>query len=248
VGSKKSKIVIMISGTPGAGKSTVAIYLVNYLRKVNFRVKLVSITSLTLIVYIFLYLIGRLTYKRGNFHELIKGHAVHPIVLIEASLVKRMIKLITFLEALSIHISFLLKIYIPLKLNYNLILIDEGSINIIGNYYDIFLSKIPNKKVFYKLTMNVLKLTKKTSHENTFKVFFLDADDCTLMDRWKFRGMPTKEQQIFDNYLLYLRYLRYAKNLFERELDMKVINLNTSSKKVSEVAKDILNKLEYWNI
>jgi hypothetical protein len=92
--------------------------------------------------------------------------------------------------------------------------------------------------------MNVLRLTKKISQENIFKVFFFDADDCTLMVRWKFRGFPTKEQQIFDNYLLYLRYLRYAKNLFERELDIKAIDVNTSSKNVLEAVKAILNKLE----
>jgi RNase adaptor protein for sRNA GlmZ degradation len=241
-----AKHILMISGTMGSGKSTVVISVARALKEKGFKVKITHITGFHNLAYLSLYCLARLTYNSKGFHELVK-YKIHPISLIESHIIKRLVKLLTILEILSFHIAFLYKIILPLKLRYDVIIVDEGPINTIGNYMAT-ISSHKDKTILQRLIKNVLRLAQRTSLIASLKIFFLDADDFMLISRWERRGYPRQMQPpfIYENYLAYLRYIRKARSLFGQALDVELIDINTSALSSSKVIDVMLNELDFF--
>lgn len=235
----RGKHVLMISGVPGSGKSTAAISVARALREVGFKVKIANITGFHGVDYLFLYALAWFTYNNEDFRELIKGK-IHPISLIKQRVLNRVLKLVMALEILSIHLAFLIKIFLPFKLEYEIVIVDEGTINTIGNY----IATLSSKTVLWKLVASILRLTKEVSLIASLKVFFLNADNSVLITRWKSRGYPPQMQLPFtyDGYLAYLKCLCRAKDLFERMSNTEVVEIDTSLNSPSDVVEVVLNE------
>jgi len=231
--------VLMISGTVGSGKSTATICVARFLRKMGLKVKVTSLTGFHTFCYVFLYVLARLTYRSKDFHELIKKK-ISPASLVDGRILDKMLKLVVVLEFVSIHIAFLLKIFVPLKFGYDVVVVDEGTVNVVGNYTAFFDASY--KRGLYVLILSFLRLVKNISRNATVITFFLDCDNSVLMARWKTRDSPPCRQQPFTptDYLRYLNCLRNAKNMLKQILDLKVKEVNTTLKSPLDISKLIL--------
>lgn len=236
------KNVLMISGVPGSGKSTVIVSLDRALKEMGFKVKIVNLTGFHDIVYVFVYVLAFLTYGKPDFHELVKGH-IHPITLVSKSILNKFLKILQVLEFFSVNLIFLTKIIIPIRLKRQIIILNEGTINTIGSYIATFYNG-SDSKVFWAFTLNILRLTKKISSETSLGVFFLDANNSVLAKRWQSRGYPPQLQPPFtyENYFAYSECLRKAEHLFEQLLNIDVVRLDTASNKPSTIINVILNE------
>jgi deoxyadenosine/deoxycytidine kinase len=239
--------ILMISGVMGSGKSTAATSIARALKEKGFKVKITEMTGFHNLAYILTYCLARLTYSSKGFHELVKEYKIHPVTLLGSYVIKRLVKLLSILEILGFHIAFLHKIILPLKLRYDTIIVDEGPINVIGNYMATF-SSHKDKTTIQRLIKNVLRLTRRASLIASLKIFFLDAHDFTLISRWERRGYPRQIRQPFtyENYLAYLRYIRKAKNLFSRALDVEITDINASALAPPKVVEVMLSELNFF--
>lgn len=241
------KHVLMISGVMGSGKSTAAIGIARVLKEKGFKVKITSMTGFHNLAYILTYCLARLTYNSKGFHDLIEKYKIHPLSLLGSYVIERLAKLLSILEILSLYIAFLHKIILPLKLRYDIIIVDEGSINVIGNYMAAF-SSHKDKTILQTLIKNVLRLIQKVSSIASLKIFFLDADNFTLISRWERRGYPRQIQQPFtyENYLAYLMYIHKARDLLNQALDVEIIDINTSILPPPKVIDAMLKELDFF--
>jgi deoxyadenosine/deoxycytidine kinase len=239
--------VLIISGVMGSGKSTVAIGITRVLKEKGFKVKITNMTGFHNLAYILTYFLVRVTYGSKGFHDLIEKYKIHPLSLLGSYVIERLAKLLSTLEILSLHIAFLHKIILPLKLRYDIIVVDEGPINVIGNYMATF-SSHKDKTILQMLIKNVLRLIQKVSSIASLKIFFLDADNFTLISRWEHRGYPRQIQQPFtyENYLAYLMYIRKARDLLNQTLDDEIIDINTSALAPPKVIDVMLNELGFF--
>jgi deoxyadenosine/deoxycytidine kinase len=236
--------VLIISGVMGSGKSTAAIGIARVLKEKGFKVKITSMTGFHNLAYILTYCLARLTYDNKGFHDLIEKYKVHPLSLLGSYVIERLAKLLSILEILSLHIAFLHKIILPLKLRYDIIVVDEGFINVIGNYMATF-SSHKDKMILQMLIKNILRLAQRVSLIASLKIFFLDTDNFTVISRWERRGYPRQIQQPFtyENYLAYLMYIRKARDLLNQALDVEIIDINTSTLSSPKVIDMMLNEL-----
>jgi len=244
---QKRKHVLMISGTPGSGKSTIVNRIAEALRKRGFRVKISRMTGFHMFNYVFLYCLARAAYPdKRLFHKLVIKGKIHPISLIRKEYIVKMHTLEMLLEVLSICLTFLLKVFLPLKLGYDVIIVDEGTINIIGNYIAAF--KDAHEDMLQKIVFYPLMLTKAILCKASLNVFFINANYSALEARWKSRGFPPLiEETPFasDFYPKYLKCLRNAKELFKGALHLKVIEIDTSSNDLSQIDKVVLGNVRF---
>jgi deoxyadenosine/deoxycytidine kinase len=228
INNVKRKNVFVISGTPGAGKSTLSRRVAKKLKTQKCKIKLTHISCLQFVNYAILYFLAKYLYKEPDFRRLIKG-GWHPISFIADDYIKKLLKNIWLLETLFCYEIFLVKVFLPLKLGYRSVIVDEGAINIIGNYMMVF-GKI-DKKMLQRLIANVLIIFKKISYEANVTVYFLDADNSELLNRWKLRGCPIEgKHNTYKTYFEFLENIRLAEKYFSNFLPfIQIIKINTSS-------------------
>lgn len=230
-------LLIFVSGPPGAGKSTFVKILRAHYLLLGYKVHSQAITAFPMLSYTFFKLLSILLYGR----EIVELHLklkVHPSTLViqRVKLFPPLIVyMLSFLEIISILLSFHVKVFLRNKRN-TIILIDEGLVNAIANYVEVF-GKHAKLLVFF-----VLEFIKRIHHKFKVKVVFLDTRfDEVLVERWKKRGHPTATSLIgLEHHLMYARFVRLSEKLVSKVT--RVVELNADEKPPLSLVKEYVKQ------
>lgn len=220
--------IIAFVGPVGSGKSTQMKLLASDTKTSRLKTKITFLKTGHLFAYILEVILVRvLIGKRKN---------VHPIrVLIEdrPDLFKKVFKLWLFLDILSIYLKFLLTIYLPMKMDYT-VLVEEYIPATIADY--IYLSRAIGfsfraSSFALNFMLRLLYLGGST------KIIFLDANTNALKSRWIQRGSLDEKS----DYLHMQRTLLLS--LSKKVSSHELLYINTSDQTIEGVHKAIVNLL-----
>lgn len=236
---KRMKRILMISGPPGVGKSTVVVNLARELARNGSKVRTTTLNGFHFSSYVLTYALARLRRKKEVFERLIKGR-IHPLSLIDGPFLRKNLGLVMTIEFVSIHLAFLVRMLLPLRLGYDVVIVDEGTVNTVANYI-AGLGVASEGAGLRELISSVLRLTEKLSQAASLKIFFLDCGEKSLQVRWTTRGYPPDDEPPFtySSYLRYANLMRDARHLVE-EVGINCLNLD-AGRDVADVAFHIVN-------
>ncbi|MEM1510230.1 MAG: hypothetical protein QW096_10245 [Thermofilaceae archaeon] len=203
-------VILVIAGFVGAGKTTISSVAKAYFAKQNLSTCYDSLTAFPVLSYAFFRMLGMICYgsKVLNYYESIK---VHPSTLLVKRIIKfpKIIKLIILVMEI---FSLILRLLILLlrSRGRDIIIIDEGFINIIANYIEIL-----NKEAIY-LTYMLVSIVNIISKKFKIYTFFLKTNLKVLSTRWKRRGYPKTTSLIDRTHHIYynLFLLNIARNIY----------------------------------
>jgi deoxyadenosine/deoxycytidine kinase len=226
------KKMILISGFVGAGKTTIAQNLANYLQQSDVCIQ--SISAFPNISYVVLKAISMLLYG----HKVTQAHeslGVHPATLIVKrfyKLPKSLVFIITLIEVLSIQFAFLRMMFSCRRSK--IIVVDEGPINMVANYLEVL--DRDAKYLFYVLC----RLLKHLQQQFDVVFIFLITNQNTLINRWikRNRPLPTSLVDLYHHFQ-YIKLLTYSKTLFECA-GFSIISFDTSNSDPESIARSII--------
>jgi len=235
----KNKTVIIISGTPGSGKTTIASILYRFFAA-DFQVKIVSITSFHLFSYVLAYTLAKITFRSKYFDTLIIGR-IHPMTLLSRKTLISMRRLLLVTEIISLYTVYAVRLFLPLKLRYRVIIVDDGIVNTLGSYIALFKDSQSLNSTLRTLISVNLVLLEKLSQICNVKIFFIDADNETIVQRWQKRKTPPnlKPPFTYSNYMSYLSNVREAKKLLEKLAGPEIIDISTSNRTMAQTSRDV---------
>jgi thymidylate kinase len=223
--------LIIFAGTVGAGKSTHLWLLYSYLKKRGIATTATFLKSANLMAYLFLKMIAALCGLKRNH--------VPPITTLNESrpdLFKALSFLFTLIDAFSIVIKYLFRVWLPLKLG-RVVLVEEYLPATVFDYFVLLkIRKVITSRSFNVLYKLCALLASRTAHVSNI-VFFFDAPNHVLFERYSRRG-SFKERK------LYLEMQRkLLPSLYSKFLGRQVVFLN-SSKPVYQLERLIQSKVD----
>lgn len=231
-------MLIFICGNVGAGKTTLKYNLLKYL-KTRRKVYSFSLLAFPLFSYVTYKMLAILMYGRGlvKLHEDIK---IHPSTLF-IKRVKRMpsflLLVFTFIELMSIFPKY---IWLLEKLRRNqVIIVDEGPINMMANYFEVFGSK----HIITHPSFFLMRLVKNLKSKVDVKTVFLHSRSDVLIERWMHRKhpLPTNIIGLF-HHIKYNKLVTLSKILYEKNVD-DVLEIDTSQLEPSHILSLVVSKL-----
>ncbi|QOJ79271.1 hypothetical protein IG193_02065 [Infirmifilum lucidum] len=211
---QKRGAVILISGPEATGKTTLSLKLSRRLScpKSTF----LGFHYLTFMILALLKGILIVLYPKAFF---LKKSSLLDYPRL-ASLYYRLLPIIFYIELLSLHLAYYIKIRLPLFLR-GCIIVDEGIINIIGNYLELA-TRVNDPRVWrFHLALIVRVLALNRAMLKQYKVYniYLDIDFPEQLKRVVKRGKPTTTVGG-----LYRRrtFLELARRLYARTLGGEV--------------------------
>ncbi|MEM3714450.1 MAG: hypothetical protein QXF82_05825 [Nitrososphaeria archaeon] len=229
--------LIFVSGPVGAGKTTFSHNLLYFLSSRGYSVCYRSLVSFQLFSYLFFKLAAILAcgLKIVKVHEEVN---IHPSTLFMSrvrNLPKPIILALIFLEVLSVTLSFCVRILLNC-VNKKVIIVDEGIINMLASYFEIF-----GKNVF--LESFIITLMKKFQHHFNLKIIYLDVkDERILLKRWVARGYPSATPMIkINHHLKYTQLIRHSKALISKIF--QVIEIENAGEPPYELVKEFVEGL-----
>ncbi|MCR8456044.1 MAG: hypothetical protein QXJ52_05925 [Candidatus Korarchaeota archaeon] len=168
-------------------------------------------------------------------HERVNIHPSTLFMLRVRNLPRPIMLMLTFLEVLSVMLSFYVRILLNC-INKKVIVVDEGFINMLASYFEIF-----GKSVF--LESFIIALMKKLQLHFDFKIIYLDVkDEKILLKRWTTRGYPAATSMIkINHHLRYVQLIRYSKALISK--NFSIIEIENARKNPYELVKEFVEGL-----
>ncbi|MCR8501758.1 MAG: hypothetical protein QXY55_05685 [Candidatus Korarchaeota archaeon] len=225
VSNRKGLLVFV--GTVGSGKSTHARLLYSELKKNGLRARIICLKTGHMLAFILEVLLTKILMNNRK--------DVYPIRMLiddEPLIFRRIFRLWTLLDLISITIKFLISIYLPLKLGYTL-LVEEYIPATISDY--LFLSRI----LRFPLKINSLTIRYLLKLMNLCpptQTIFLDAENDELYLRYKIRGSPNE----MEDYLQMQRTILYC---IAKTLSSNFLYINTGARTINEVHGLIINHI-----
>ena len=182
---KKPRLVAFM-GTVGSGKSTQIELLAIELRKKGLKVKTTFLKSNHGFAHLLSFFLTRVLIKNRNDPR--RAH-VRALIKEEPVIFNRLFKLWLTLDLFSITLSFLLKILLPTRMGYTVLVEDYLPATIVNYIYFTRAINIPSKtsSFFPRFMQRLIHVVGPT------KWVFLDAEDGVLNSRWKNRRSVVEE-------------------------------------------------------
>lgn len=222
------KNLLVFVGTVGSGKSTQIEKLSSKLESEEYRVKKYFLKTGHLFAYIFEVLLAHLFVTEKQ-----DVSPIRTLLTERPEVFKRLFGIWIFLDLISITAKFIVKIYIPLKLGYTL-LIEEYIPAILADY--IHISKSINLEPG-AISFPIGLISKLAYLAEPMTVIYLDADTKELSSRWKNRG----SRKEVSKYLQMQRSLLLA--LSKKFSSEKLVHVNTTNQTVLETLEEITKEL-----
>lgn len=224
----KPRIIVFL-GTVGSGKTTQMSLLSSYMRGQGLKVRTSFLKTGHLLAYILeVFLAKTLAGKRKDVYP------IRAIMEEKPGIFRRLFKLWVVLDVISIYIRFFFTIYIPIKLNY-FVLVEEYIPAIIADY--IYLSKFLNQPL--KTISFALNLVSRLYYlGGPAKGVYLDTDTDELRLRWRRRGTP--EEKLDYLHMQRTVLLSVTRTLLHDDL----VYINTSNRNIMETNKSIISSLK----
>lgn len=178
-------MLIFVCGSVGAGKTTLAKYLLRHLSSKQ-KTCYQSITAFPLFSYVVYKLLSTLLYGCNlvRAHEKIRIHPATLFVKRVGRISQPLLITLVYIEAMSVFLT-----YVKMRLvcrKAQVIVIDEGPLNIMANYFEIF-----DKTYARWLIIFLLKLVRHLERTIDVKTIFLHVSSkSALLRRWTERGHP----------------------------------------------------------
>ncbi|MEM4888606.1 MAG: hypothetical protein QXR51_06270 [Desulfurococcaceae archaeon] len=236
--SYKNRVeLVFVSGPVGVGKTTISRNLLYSLSSRGYSVCYSSLVSFPLFSYLFFKLAAILAYglEVVRVHEKVNIHPSTLFILRVRNLPRPIILMLVFLEALSIMLSFCVRILFNC-MNKKVIIVDEGFVNMLASYFEIF-----GRNVF--LESFTIALMKKLQRYFDLKIIYLDTnDEKILLKRWITRGYPAATSMIkINHHLRYTQLIRCSKDLISK--NFQIIEIDNSRKPPYELVKEFVEGL-----
>jgi hypothetical protein len=235
--SKEKKVIIVIGGLVGAGKTSLAKELNRYYTRYR-NVCVLRLVAYSNVSYLFFDILAKIFYGRRvvKNYERVK---IHPSTLV-AMRVRRFpplfAKIIIFVEIFSL---FLWNLYKRLKcFGSQIVIIDEGFVNVVANYLEV-LGKNATPLIGY-----VLRLTQKWYQKHRTVFLFVTSDYDTLIKRWSIRKHPIITSFIDqDHHIRYMNLMLLSLKLF---LDSGFNNIvvDSSNKDVHMLVHKVIKHID----
>jgi len=232
------KVIVVIGGLVGAGKTSLAKELNRYYSRLNRRVCVLRLVAYPNVSYLFFDLLAKIFYgcKVVRYY---RRAGVHPSTLVAKRIQKFSLlfaKIIFFVELSSL---FLWDLYRRLRCFGSLmIIIDEGFVNAVANYLEI-LGKDATTVVSY-----VFKLAQKMNQKHRTVFLFVVADFDTLIKRWARRRCPIATSFIgLNHHIRYLKLMLFSLKLFLNS-GFKIAVVDSSNKDVPILAYEAIKYVE----
>ena len=227
-----SHSIVVFVGPIGAGKSTHIHLLAKYMRNKKKRVIITCLKSYHLFVNIILYLFEKFLMPRRKS----KFHPIRLLFESRSHVFRRLFRLLAYLDVLSIALKYLLRVYLPSKLGY-CILVEDYVLSTLADYMfllaQIRLDPHILKGLWLKILIRFLNATPVTMY------VYLDADNRALVERWHMRGTP------YDRISYVEAQRRLIPRLYKILDDTRpFICINTSDKEPKEVQEHIIAILD----
>lgn len=221
----KHRLIVFV-GTVGSGKSTQIKLLHLRLRQRRLRAKISFLKTGHLLAFILQVILAKMLTKRRYISP------IRTLVEEKPYLFKKIFRLWIYLDLISVTITFLAKICLPLKLGYTVI-VEEYIPAIISDYmYLSKLVKFPLKTNFFTIRY-MLRLM---SLCNPTQIIYLDAENDKLAFRWKVRRSFEERED-------YIRMQRSILLQISKKLSYTFLYVNTGAKTIDETHNLIINSL-----
>lgn len=219
--------IVAFVGSVGAGKTTHINMLYSYLKMQRIKVIKTVLKINVLLTHIFLIVLCKIYGL-----DISKRYPIRALIDDRKDVLISVLDLWLFIDIVSIIIKFFIRIYIPHKLGY-IVLVEDFLIATIVDYNYLARELNISDKYFNK-NIRLARYLLSLITDDMF-VFFLDADLNILKDRWSKRGSPIE----VDSYIYIQKndLLRFASSF------PNYIYINTSNYSVEEVHKCIIQKL-----
>lgn len=232
------KVIVVIGGLVGAGKTSLVSELSKYYMRLHRRVCVSRLTAYPNISYIFFNLLARTLY--GS--RVVKDYervGIHP-----STLVAKRLRTLPHLPALIVVFAEILSLllwnlYMKLKCSWSqVVIVDEGFINAVANYLEILGRNAATLVSF------VLRTAQKWSRRHRVIPVFVVVDFETLIKRWFMRGRPIITSIIdLSQHIRYLKLMLISLRLFQSS-GFHVAILDSSSKDVHTLMHEAIRCIE----
>jgi hypothetical protein len=214
-------MLIFVSGSVGAGKSTLAKNLTEYLSAKE-QVHCHRMEAFPLFSYLTYNLLSMLLYGR----DLVKSHNnvnIHPATLLKKRLGKIPSPVIYFLCLIEVVSVFLKYTELRVKCSRKrYLIIEDGFINMMANYLEIFETQA--KWMFPFIRSLIGSFERRTSMKTVY--LYLDSSRASI-ERWHIRGHPVSTALVNFAYLVkYDSYIESSKKIY-KQMGYQVLELNT---------------------
>jgi hypothetical protein len=235
---QNKKIIIVISGFVGAGKSSLAKELSKYYMHLNESACTFRLVAYPNVSYLLFDLLAKIFYgfKVVKYYERV---CVHPSTLVSKRLQRLLpffTKIVIFVEVLSL---LLWSLYMKLRcIKSQIVIIDEGFVNIVANYLEVL------GKDATMLVDLVMRLVYRLSQRYKIVLLFITTDLNTLIRRWIARRRPIITSFIsIDHHMRYLRLMSFSLKLF-LDLGFDVKLLDSTNKDASTLTHEVIRYLK----
>jgi len=219
--------VLVFVGTVGSGKTTHIRLLSRKLGKIKNRVSHLGVGCL--FTRLFEEFLANLLLKDRKLCPRRALREYNPYLF------RKLFRFWLTLDVFSIYVKFLLRVYLPAKVGY-LIIVEEYIPSIISNY--IYLSKalgLPLKNISFAIN-HMLRLLHITS---PIKTIFLDADNEVLQKRW------VQRRSLYER-LDYIEMQRSLLLSISKMLSHSFLYIDTTDKSVEETHNQVLHYTLDW--
>jgi len=216
----------VLAGTVGAGKSTTASILYRYFLSKSVKVHKTFLKSYHFLSYVIICFLA-ICLSKGRFN-------LNPFMVIREkrpALRKKLYGILLTLDFFEILILNLIRVLIPFKLGY-IVIVEE---HICGYLSDYLHYALVNPKFFHKYGSKIVTLYLRFISSWPMQVFFLDAPNSVLKERWALRSSHPEVES-------YLNAQRAAINMLVRT-GIKVFFIRTD-KSITETFKEIIRSLD----
>jgi hypothetical protein len=235
---QNKKIIIVIGGFVGAGKSSLAKELNEYYMHLNESTCILRLTAYPNVSYLLFDLLAKIFYgfKVVKYYKKV---GVHPSTLVSKRLQRLLpffTKIMIFVEILSL---LLWGLYIKLRcVKSQIVIIDEGFVNVIANYLEV-LGKDATILVDF-----VMRWVHRLMQQYKVVLSFITADLNTLIRRWITRRRPIITSFInIDHHIRYLRIMSFSLKLF-LDSGFSVKLLDSTNKDASILTHEVIRYLK----
>jgi len=221
--------VIVFSGVVGAGKTTHKRLLAKYLASRGYRVRdtiLKTSYGLSYILLTMLCLVSRV--RPGN-----KVSPIRMLIDERKSFFKRLFKLWLWVDVFSVFIEFIRRIYLPLRLGYTVVVVEDYIPAVITDYmfFSVKLG-VPVESIVRQIRMIYrLDIAVKSRGYRVYS-FFFDAEDRELYKRWVRRGSSIE----YRDYIIVQKKLLYR---ITRFLYSDTVYIDTTREDIASIHRRI---------
>lgn len=235
---QNKKIIIVISGLVGAGKSSLAKKLNEYYMHLNESTCILRLIAYPSVSYLLFDLLAKIFYgfKVVKYY---KKAGVHPSTLVSKRLQRPLpffTKIIIIVEIISL---LLWGYYMKLRcIKSRIVIIDEGFVNVIANYLEVL-----GKDATILLDF-VMRGVHRLMQQYMVVLSFITADLDTLIGRWITRRRPIITSFVnIDHHIRYLRLMSFSlKLLLDSGFSVKL--LDSSNKDAFILTHEVIRYLK----